>query len=84
MSLPTLTIDLGLGPPIKEQLRSQGFKLPGHATASLQRSRMAIVQLRVTGLISRSAAMQAEKRLIGLIRLTLKRHGKLKATKVHK
>ena len=64
----TFTVELGgLGDHIRDQLRAQGIKLPLHATASLERTRLAIIQLRATRCISDAIARRAESRLLEII-----------------
>lgn len=71
----TLTVELGaLAEHIRDQLRAQGIKLPLHTTASLERTRRAIIQLSATRCISPAAARGAESRLLAIIKEAIQ-HG---------
>ena len=69
-----LTIDCsGLSGSIKSQLNEQGYKLPLHATASLERTRRAIIQLRIVGILRDQSAVRAEKKFVSIVKRCLDR-----------
>ena len=71
----TLTVELGtFAEHIRDQLRAQGIKLPLHTTASLERTRRAIIQLSATRCISAAQASRAELRLLAIIKKAIE-HG---------
>lgn len=61
----------GLADSIAKQLRAQGIHIPGHATASLERTRRALWQLGATRIISRREHERAERRFGRLIAKTI-------------
>lgn len=78
MSNPTkeqiLSIDCsGLAGSIRSQLEEQGHKLPLHATASLERTRKAIIQLRIVGILRDQSAVRAEKKFVSIVKRCLDR-----------
>lgn len=70
-----LTIETGgLADPIVKQLRAQDIHIPGHATASLERTRRAIVQLRAAGIITRAQRDRADAKFIKLVVDVIRQH----------
>lgn len=57
---------------VREQLHARAIHIPGHATASLERTRQAIVQLSVTGMITDKELARVEKRFRKLVPRTVR------------
>jgi len=62
----------GFADPISKQLRAQGIHIPGHATASLERSSQAIVQLAAVGLITSRARDSLRLKFLKTVARTIK------------
>jgi hypothetical protein len=67
----------GLADHIRLQLRTQGLKLPGHAVASLERTRRGIIQLKAAGVIRHPEWRRMDVRFNHVVRWVLHRHGKI-------
>lgn len=63
------------GEHIRDQLRAQGIRLPLHATASLERSRQAVAQLFLAGMLSVAECQRMDKRYVKLVKRVLKSAG---------
>lgn len=56
---------------VKQQLNAQDIHIAGHATASLERSRQAILQLGAANILTVQARRRCEKRFRGAVREAL-------------
>lgn len=63
------------GEHIRDQLRAQGIRLPLHSTASLERSRHAVAQLFLAGMLSVAECHRMDKRYVKLVNRVLKSAG---------
>lgn len=65
MSEPKLSIHLGvLARPIKDQLESQGIKMPTKLTRHWQRSSTSISLLKISGLLTEGESEKSRGRLV--------------------
>lgn len=70
-----LTVDMhGFADRMREQLRAQGIKLPGHASASLERTRRALWQLRATGILQSRSLEGINRRYLALVARVIRRY----------
>lgn len=70
----TVHMDVRSTQSVKEQMKAQGVHIAGHATASLERSRQAILQLGAANILSVADRARCEKRFRVAVRDTLHRY----------
>ena len=75
MSAQKLSIEMGgFAEPIAKQLRAQGIHIPGHATASLERSSRAILQLAAARLITSRTRDALRLKFLKLVASVIKQY----------
>lgn len=62
MANPSADVEVISLDTVYRQLKAHGIKIPGHASASLERSRQAIVQLSAAGLLTNQEYIRLKKR----------------------
>jgi len=63
---------------VRDQLVSQGYHIPLHATASLERTRQAILQLGAASMITAAERARLHRRFEKLVPLIVRRYGHAK------